>query len=900
MTTDEIRRSFLEFFRSRSHELVPSASLVPKDDPTLLFTGAGMNQFKEKFLGRNITYRRATTCQKCLRTADLENVGRTSGHHTFFEMLGNFSFGGYFKKEAIEWAWEFLTKDLKIKARDLWVSVYKEDDEAYGIWKDLIKVPKERIMKFGSKENFWPSEAPEKGPNGPCGPCSEIFYDYGEGVGCRKPGCTPACDCGRFVEVWNLVFTQFDRQPDGALKPLPNRNIDTGMGLERLASVMQGVKTNFEIDIFKPIVDAIKREISYKLQVMSYELRVNAIADHIRAVTFAIADGVMPSNEERGYVVRKLIRRARIHAATIGIEKPFLYALSGIAVDVMKAQYPELVKRREEIAQVVKREEESFSNMLTTVLPKVKEALEGFSSKKDKGALEGLIFNFYDTYGVPYDLLEEYTEKFKLEIDKKEFEKLMDRQRALSRSKTKIKSDIFSEDEFTRKVKGLAYKTEFLGYEEGALKAKVLAVMEGGEVILDRTPFYGESGGQVGDWGTIETDSGKMKVEDARKIGETIVHLGTLLSGRISKGEIARVAIDKGARDRVMRNHTATHLLQAALRKVLGEHVHQTGSMVDSERLRFDFTHPKKVDEREIARIEDIVNENIREGIHVKKEIMDLESAKASGAIALFGEKYDKRVRVVSVEGISKELCGGTHVNSTAEIGVFKITSESSIAAGMRRIEALTDKAAMDFMRKELDRLAMDYAARVDKIKKTDPGSGVKDALKKGPPGEITINAYRKYREDMLSAIGSVEGMSIKIEKAMEAKRLEEVVKEVDMIISGARSIGGVSVISKEISRANPNILRHMADAISSKVDPALVVLGSSYEGKVFLVASLTKGLAQAGELKAGDVIKKIAIIVGGSGGGRSDFAQAGGKDPSKLNEALEKVFEIAKEELER
>ena len=614
MKTDQIRKAFLEFFRSKGHEVVESDSLVPRDDPTLLFTGAGMNQFKEKFLGRNITYKRAATSQKCLRTGDLENVGRTSAHHTFFEMLGNFSFGDYFKKNAIQWAWEFFTKTLKIDPARLWVSVYKDDNEAFGIWKDVVKVPAEKIVKFGEKENFWPSEAPSKGPNGPCGPCSEIFYDYGNDVGCGKVGCTPACDCGRFVEVWNLVFTQFDRQQDGSLKPLPNKNIDTGMGLERIASVMQGVKTNFQIDTFAPVVEAILSSAPAckcslpNSQAGAGNAKVNAIADHIRAVTFCIADGVMPSNEERGYVVRKLIRRSMSHAKDIGINEPFLYKLVSTVADMMKDQYPEIKEGRDDIAQVIKKEEENFLFVIKTQLPKVEEAFEKIAREKDKARIAALAFDFYDTYGMPYDMLEESAEKFGLKIDKDLFEESLEKQREQSRSKTKIKGEIFSET-FAKKVEALGLKTEFLGYEKAHAEANVLAVLEGGEVILDKTPFYGESGGQAGDWGKMETGSGAMEVEDAKKIGETIVHIGKMLRGKIEKGELAKVSIDEEARSKTMRNHTATHLLQAALRKVLGEHVRQTGSFVDQDRLRFDFTHMKKMEPREIARVEEMVND---------------------------------------------------------------------------------------------------------------------------------------------------------------------------------------------------------------------------------------------------------------------------------------------------
>ena len=534
MTTDEIRQLFLEFFKSKGHTVVPSDSLVPKDDPTVLFTGAGMNQFKEKFLGRNVTYRRATTCQKCLRTGDLDNVGRTSSHHTFFEMLGNFSFGDYFKKEAILWAWEFFTKNLKIYPDRLWASVYKDDEEAYGIWKDIIKIPDDRIIRFGEKDNFWPSEAPTKGPNGPCGPCSEVFYDYGKDAGCLKPGCTPACDCGRFVEVWNMVFTQYDRQPNSKLKPLPANNIDTGMGLERLASVMQGVKTNFEIDIFVPIIKEIEKLSNIRKQIS--RAKVNAIADHIRAVTFMIADGVMPSNEERGYVARKLIRRAASHGRDIGISGSFLYKLVTSVTDVMRSQYPEILEKRDDVAGVVKKEEEAFLFVIENQLPKVEGVFEKMKAQKDAVKIAECAFSFYDTYGMPYEMLQETAERHGLKIDEKLFESFLEKQRKLSRQKTKLRGEIFSET-FAKKIEALGLRTEFLGYDNVHSEAKVLAVLGEGEVILDKTPFYGESGGQAGDWGRIETKSGAMEVEDAKKIGPTIVHIGKMLKGTISKGD---------------------------------------------------------------------------------------------------------------------------------------------------------------------------------------------------------------------------------------------------------------------------------------------------------------------------------------------------------------------------
>ncbi len=844
MKTDDIRIAYLEFFRSKAHEIVPSDSLVPKDDPSLLFTGAGMNQFKEKFMARNVTYKRAATSQKCLRTGDLENVGKTAGHHTFFEMLGNFSFGDYFKREAIIWGWEFLTAVLKISPEKLWVSVYKDDEEAYAIWRDVVKVPEHRIVKLSEKDNFWPSEAPTKGPNGPCGPCSEIFFDQGEKEGCGKPGCSPVCDCKRFVEVWNLVFTQFDRQSDGNLKPLPNKNIDTGMGLERITAVMQGVRTNFEIDIFKPVVDAIRKESKARIQ----DPKVNAIADHIRAVTFAISDGVMPSNEERGYVIRKLVRRSLVHAIDLGIKTPFLYKLVSAIVESMRSQYPELAERRDDIAQVVKREEENFMMVLDTQIPKVEEAFRKLSQDHDAAKAAQQAFDFYDTYGMPYDMLEEIAEKFGLKIDNAAFENLLDKQRARSRAKSKIKSEIFSET-FARKVEALGLKTEFIGYDKTRAVALVLAVLEGGEVVLDRTPFYGESGGQAGDQGEIETPSGRLKVRDTKKIGSTIVHAGTLVKGRIEKGEEARALIDETVRRKIMSNHTATHLLHAALRRVLGEHVHQTGSLVDESHIRFDFTHMAKMEARELARVESLVNEDIKKHIRVNKEVKGLEAAKHDGATALFGEKYEDTVRVVTISDISKELCGGTHVDNTGDIGMFRITSESSIASGVRRIEALTGDEAAGWMarREEMEK---------EKIR------------------------LQNEKED---------------QKRAAQMRLALELAKVDDLVAKAKNIGKIKFICEIVDDAGIDILRALSDKIKMKSGPAAVILATKKDGKVAFVTSVTEDMVKNNILSANDMAKELATALGGSGGGKPDFAQGGSKDPSQLDSALNRIFEIVK-----
>jgi alanyl-tRNA synthetase len=843
MRTDDIRKSFLEFFKSKGHTIVPSDSLVPKDDPTLLFTGAGMNQFKEKFLGRNITFRRATSSQKCLRTGDLENVGRTSGHHTFFEMLGNFSFGDYFKKEAIEWAWEYFTKVLKISPDRLWASVYKDDKEAYDIWKNVIKIPESRIKRFGEKDNFWPSEAPSKGPNGPCGPCSEIFYDYGKDVGCKKPGCTPECDCGRFVEVWNMVFTQFDRQLDGTLKPLPNKNIDTGMGLERLASVMQGVKTNFEIDIFVPLVSEIEKIAGHK--VASHKSQVNAIADHIRAVTFCIADGVMPSNEERGYVVRKLIRRAFSHANEIGIKEPFLYKIVATVSEIMGNAYPELKVRRDDIAQIVKREEENYIFVEKTLRPKADEI---FKKANNESELAKAAFILRDTHGLSYESIQASAATYNKEINWVLVGQFEENQRQQSRAKTKIKGEIFSET-FAKKVEALGLKTEFLGYEKAHAEAQVVAVLEGGEVILDRTPFYGESGGQAGDWGKIETPSGAMEVEDAKKIGTTIVHIGKTLRGKIVKGETAKVSIDEDVRKKTAANHTATHLLQSALRKVLGEHVHQTGSFVDNEHLRFDFTHMKKMENREIARVEELVNEWVKTAIPVHKKIEDLEAARREGAMALFGEKYEEKVRVVSIKDVSKELCGGTHADNTKDIGLFKITGESSIASGVRRIEAVTGEAAKRW---------------VEEQRETQ---------------NLKLKAQKEKEEE---------------KNRIEARRQEEILK-LDERISFSSVIAGTTCVVGIIQDADIETLRILSDKIKEKVKSAATVLGTSIDGKPIFFVSVTDDVMKKG-VNVGAIAKEGAHLIDGSGGGKPNVAQGGGKNAGKLKEALDRIKEdIAK-----
>jgi len=708
MTSNQLRKKFLDFFQKKQHTLVFSDTLIPADE-SLLFTSAGMNQFKPYFLGEKKDISRATSCQKCLRTGDLDNVGKTAYHHTFFEMLGNFSFGDYFKKEAIEFAWEFLTKELKIKEEDLWVSVYKDDEEAYDIWKDRIGIPVDKIVKLGEESNFWPASAPTLGPNGPCGPCSEIFFDRGGSVGCKKPSCNPDCSCGRFVEVWNLVFTQFNRIGKNKLEPLPQKNIDTGMGLERIVSVLQNKKSNFEIDILAPVVKEVN-SLVVKSSCPNTQSAINAIADHARAATFAIADGVFPSNEDRGYVIRKIIRKALQHSRLLGNKEPFIYKIPGLLAELMGEQYPEVSQKKDTISKIIRAEEERYFLTVKegeSYLNEFKEEL----SKLGHNTITGKdVFRFYDTYGVDLDFIKTYVEVNNLKLATKwfdDFTNLLKEQKERSRKKSMFDEDIFKEKEFS-----IDEETDFIGYEKTEITANILRLFsvkdklstkgqerkelkngEEGLVVTDATPFYAEAGGQLTDKGVIETDTGKFSVSKAFKADNAVLHKGKVIEGIVRKGK-AKLMVDEKRRRALARSHTATHLLQASLRKVLGEHVIQQGSLVDEDEFRFDFTHFGKLNNEEKRRIEELVKEFITNGDKVEKKELSLEEAKEKGALAFFKDKYQNIVRVVSVSDYSSELCGGTHVDNTSEIRDFYIESESSISSGIRRIRALVaDKA---------------------------------------------------------------------------------------------------------------------------------------------------------------------------------------------------------------
>ncbi len=867
--TDDLRDAFLSFFASKGHKIVESDSLVPKDDPTVLFTPAGMNQFKPQFLGLVGDYRRAATSQRCLRTGDLENVGRTPFHHTFFEMLGNFSFGDYFKQEAISWSWEFLTKTLSIGPEKLWVSVYTDDDEAFRIWRETVGVPAERIVRLGDKTNFWPAEAKQVGPNGPCGPCSEIFVDRGVASGCGKPSCTPACDCGRFVEVWNLVFTQFNRTEAGTLEPLPQKNIDTGMGLERLAAVMQGVVSNFETDIFIPIVVELKRIMTEQewRSGESYAGRpVYAIADHIRAIVFAVYDGVLPSNEDRGYVVRKLIRKGVFESWYRG-GRGFLNRLVPVVAQTMRKPYPELVTRQEDIAGIIEAEEKNFIAILDASKALFEEKFSGAAQRRNADETGRIVFRLYDTYGIPRELTVDWLNAKNIPFSQEAFERALGEQKSRSKQQSTMKGDVFDLKELHLDVPA----TTFVGYEQSEAEARVLKLIKGSvevaeivpgdeaRIILDRTPFYAESGGQVGDTGVMSASGGRFDVTDTKKSENITVHVGRVAEGVLRKGDPVNATVDGQRRLAIARNHTATHLLQAALRQVLGEHVQQQGSLVAPERLRFDFAHFRQVAAAELERVEEIVNAHIMRNEPLKTAEMSLAEAKKAGALAFFGEKYDERVRMVSVSGISKELCGGTHLSSTGEIGLFRIVQEGSVASGVRRIEAITGAAALQL------------AAQQQKIL-----SGIASEL--GVPIEKASHEVGKR----LMRIREVE-------KQLAAARMEALKGSIAETLTTAEVINGVSLIVREYPDAEPEFLRKAVDMIADRL-PAeareAVIVGSSVHPSRISLAMRVKGSL----LDASKAIKEIASEIGGSGGGRKDFAQAGGNLPGNREKAIQRL----------
>jgi len=876
MKSKDIRKLFLEYFSSRGHETVKSSSLIPKNDPTLLFTNAGMVQFKSVFLGEEKRqYTRAVSCQKCLRAggkhSDLENVGHTSRHHTFFEMLGNFSFGDYFKKDAILFGWELLTDKFKLPKDKLWATIYEKDDEAEKLWKDLTDISPDRIVRLGAKDNFW-----QMGDTGPCGPCSEIIIDQGEHVGCGKPECKVGCDCDRFLELWNLVFMQYSRDESGNLTPLPKPSIDTGMGLERISAVLQGKLNNFDSDLFKPMISAISShaKVTYGKKTET-DTSIRVIADHLRAISFLLADGLMPSNDGRGYVLRRIIRRASRHAKLLGISEPVLYKFVESVTDSMGDIYPELIEEKERSAKVLRFEEERFSRTLEQGMRILDDVIAAAKKAGLKSVPGDEIFKLYDTYGFPIDLARDIASDNNLVLDEDGFHKEMEMQRERARASWVGEEEAVLS--IYRELLSEAGKTEFAGYETLHTESIVKAMLKEGkiikeaskgdevEVFLDKTPFYGESGGQVGDTGEMSSEGFRASVTDTKKVIEGLhSHFIKIKEGRLRVWDKVSCAVDSQRRKAIMRNHTATHLLQAALKNVIGEHVKQAGSLVTPERLRFDFTHFFALSPDEIGEIEDIINRKILENIDVETSVMDIKSAIASGATALFGEKYGEKVRIVKVPGFSSELCGGTHCTATGDIGPFAIISEGSVASGIRRIEALTGIAAFEHYKKEEDELRK-----------------IADMLKTDRP----LERIEKLLADLKETGRQMEKL-----KGTAASETSTAIME------KAREIDGIKVISCRVDGLGKKDVRVLADNLKEKIKSGVIVVASVAGGEASLLSMVTKDLTK--KIKAGEILKKVAEIAGGRGGGRPEMAEGGTKDIEKLDSALEAVYDIIKRQV--
>ena len=855
MKTTEIRDHFLKFFERNAHSIVASSSLVPGNDPTLLFTNAGMVQFKDVFLGKEKRpYVRAVSSQRCVRAGgkhnDLENVGYTARHHTFFEMLGNFSFGDYFKREAIRFAWEFLTQDMKLPAERLWVTIYKDDDAAADIWLKEIKVDPKRFSRLGESSNFW-----QMGDTGPCGPCTEIFYDHGPKVAGGPPG-SPEEDGDRYIEIWNLVFMQYNRDAQGALHPLPKPSVDTGMGLERIAAVMQGVHSNYEIDLFRHLIDAAANNLGVKDR---KKKSLNVIADHIRSCAFLIVDGVLPSNEGRGYVLRRIIRRAARHGHLLGAEEPFFWKLVAPLAKEMGAAYPELAKAQSEIERVLRLEEERFAETLSKGMKILEEDLARVQGKMIPG---DTIFKLYDTYGFPADLTNDIARERGLSLDMEGFERAMQVQREQARAASGFKgAGATSHDAL-----GIQ-PSEFIGYEYMHGEARIVALRVGDAeakeikagqeaiVYLDSTPFYAESGGQVGDQGLLKTSAARFVVSDTQK-GHA--HIGKLESGTLKLGERVQVEVDLAKRRSTASNHSATHLLHAALKKVLGVHVQQKGSLVDPERLRFDFAHFEPITRAQLDEIERLVNDEIRMNNEVQTRLMPIQAAMASGAMALFGEKYGDEVRVVGMGEFSTELCGGTHVRRGGDIGLFKIVSESGVAAGVRRIEAVTGAGALAYIRQTEEQL------------------------------QRVAELVRGNRDDVTRKVEQLQSRLKGLEKELEQTRARLASGQGGDLSAQAKDVKGVKVLAVRIDGADNKTLRDTLDKLKDKLGQAAIVLSAVQDGKVLLIAGVTKDLT--GKLPAGELVNQVAQRVGGKGGGRPDMAQAGGTDPTHLDAALADV----------
>ena len=867
---NELRKMYLDFFESKGHLVMKSFSLIPQNDKSLLLINAGMAPLKPYFTGQEIPpRRRVTTCQKCIRTGDIENVGKTARHGTFFEMLGNFSFGDYFKHEAIAWSWEFLTKTLEIPADRLYPSVYQDDDEAFNIWNKEIGVDKDRIFRFGKEDNFWEHGA------GPCGPCSEIYYDRGEKYGCGKPGCTVGCDCDRYIEIWNNVFTQFNNDGNGNYEELENKNIDTGMGLERLATVMQDVDSIFDVDTIKAIRDEVCKyaNVEYETEYKK-DVSIRVITDHIRSVTFMVSDGIMPSNEGRGYVLRRLLRRAARHGRLLGIKGAFLAKLSEVVIRESKDGYPELADKKDYILKLIATEEENFNKTIDQGLSILNDMMAEMEAEK-KTVLSGEnTFKLYDTYGFPIDLTIEILEEKGFTVDEEGFKEAMDVQRQKARD-AREETNYMGADVTIYQSIDAAIESKFVGYHDLTHDSKVTVLTtadalvdelkEGmeGTILVEETPFYATMGGQVADTGVIRTANAEFVVEDTIKLqGTKIGHVGKMTKGSIKVGETVTLAVDEARRNLIANNHSATHLMQKALRMVLGNHVEQAGSLVDPDKLRFDFTHFSPMTPEEIAKVEEIVNQEIQNGLDVVTNEMTIDEAKKTGAMALFGEKYGDTVRVVQMGDFSSELCGGTHVKNTSNISAFKIVSESGVAAGVRRIEALTGAGLI---------------AHFNQVEETLKEAA---ALLKVSPADV-VKRITALQEEVKTLSKENDKLKAKIAKAAAGD-----------VTSEAEDVNGIKVLVKALSGVDMNGMRDLGDEAKQKLGEAVILYATENDGKVNLMATATEGAIKKGA-HAGNLIKEVASLVGGGGGGRPNMAQAGGKNPAGIPDALKKAKEV-------
>ncbi|MEA2115971.1 MAG: alanine--tRNA ligase, partial [Thermodesulfobacteriota bacterium] len=882
MNGNELRSRFFKYFEEKGHTVVDSSSLVPHDDPTLLFANAGMNQFKRVFMGEeHRDYIRAVTSQRCVRAGgkhnDLENVGYTARHHTFFEMLGNFSFGDYFKKDAIAFAWEFLTRDLGMDPKQLWVSVYEDDDEAFALWEEVEELPAGRIVRLGAADNFW-----AMGDTGPCGPCSEIYIDQGPEQGCDRPDCAVGCDCDRYLELWNLVFMQFYQHEDGSRISLPKPSIDTGLGLERVAAVLQGKFNNYDTDLFAPIIEQIESQCGKKYgSSEKVDVAMRVIADHVRATTFLVADGVLPSNEGRGYVLRRIMRRAIRYGRTLGLIDPFMASTCGTVADIMQEAYPHLNDARSLLNKIVNNEEKRFGETLDHGLGMLEDEIDRLQKEGGvKAEISGdFIFKLYDTYGFPVDIVRDIGLEKGVFFDLAGFEQAMENARDLSRRQSK--SEQFEElPPGIVKLLEQNKKTSFVGYEGRTAESVVEAILdeqgnlmsEAGtgsrlQLFCPKTSFYAESGGQVGDTGVISWQDGSFLVQSTRAAAEGLVlHTGVIDEGTLVTGQQVSLQVDD-SRTATGLNHTATHLLHAAMKEILGDHVKQAGSLVRQDRLRFDFTHFSPVIPEEIRAIEQLVNDEIRKNSSIETAVLSRDEAIADGATALFGEKYGDEVRVVSIEGFSKELCGGTHTGATGDIGLFKIISETGIAAGVRRIEAVTGKSAINWLQ--------DLTAKTDALCQVLSGS-LDDAVDK-------VTTLLKHQKEL--------------EKEISVLNASMAISSLDSLLSGAVQVNGITVVSGQVTLDSPKTLREIGDRIRDRMESGVAVIGGEFGGKAALLALVSRDLTD--RVKAGQLVKEVASLVGGKGGGRPDMAQAGGPMADKLPEAIKKVPDIVASLLE-